>query len=287
MLKEMSKIDINLITRGRTSGGATKEVVNTIRDCYKRFGSKSPYKIDILVAETQSMMQDFLKEENFRFGITSTNNESSICSHDALRGHPRITVSLEGLAELSKLARLGAIRHEAAHSVLHCSLEFGIFRIPEDSRQIAFIKGIELPVLEQVIYTLASAIMDYEASHLLVEHDYIECQAAFALETEKPPKQDKSLFNSAKTDRQARFIFKTALLQPMLFAYPLLELPKNKKISLERQILLGRRIEELVELVDEAEQNRLLQVSKLIADNLTSDTHHNVDSSVQHAISLA
>jgi len=283
----MSKIDINLITRGRTSGGATREVVNTVRDCYKRFGSKAPYKVDILVAETQSMMQDFLKEENFRFGITNTNNESSICSHDALRGYPRITVSLEGLAEFSKLARLGAVRHEAAHSVLHCALEFGIFRIPEDSRQIASIKGIELPVLEQVIYILASAIMDYEASYLLVEHDYIECQAAFALEWIQPPKQDKLLLNSAKTERQAKFIFKTALLQPMLFTRPLLALPKNKKISLERQILLGRKIEELVELIDEAEQNRLLQASNLIADNLTSDTHVNVDVSIQHAMSLA
>jgi len=275
------------MTRGRTPGGATREVVNTIKDCYKRFGSKSPYKVDVLIAETQSIMQDFLSEEKFRFGITNADNEYSICSHDALRGYPRITVSLEGLAALSKLARLGALRHESAHSVLHCSLEFRIFRIPEDSRQIALIKGIELPILEQFIYILAAAIMDFEASSLLVQHDFIECQAAYALECIQPPKQDTSSLESAKLERQAKFIFKTALLQPMLLAHPLLALPKSKKISLERQILLGRKIEELVELIDSSEQSRLLQVSNIIADNLTSDTHHNVDTAIPQAMTLA
>lgn len=283
----MSKTEMNVITRGHASGGATREVVNTIKDCYKRFGSKSPYRVDILIAETQSMMQDFLKEEKFRFGITNTDEEYSVCSHDALRGYPRITVSLGGLAELSKMARLGALRHEAAHSVLHCSLEFRIFRIPEGSRQIALIKGIELPVLEQFIYILAEAVMDYEASSLLVEHDYIECQAAYALEWIQPPKQEKSGLDSAKSERQAKFIFKTSLLRPMLFTHPLLSLPKNKKISLERQILLGRKIEELVELVDSSEQSRLLQVSNLIAENLNSDTHSNVDAAIPQAITLA
>ena len=287
MLIEMLNIEMNIMTRGRTPGGATREVVNTIRDCYKRFGSKSPYKVDILIAETQSIMQDFLREEKFKFGITNTDNECSVCSHDALRGYPRITVSLEGLATLSKSARLGALRHESAHSVLHCSLEFRIFRIPEDSRQVALIKGIDLPVLEQFIYILAAAIMDYEASSLLVEHDFIDCQAAYALECIQPPRRDKSTLDSAKLERQAKFIFKTSLLQPMLLAHPILALPKSKKISLEKQILLGRKIEELVELVDSSEQSRLLQVSNSIADNLTSDTHHNVDAAIPQAMTLA
>ncbi len=283
----MAKIELNIITRGRSSGGAKKEVVSTIRDCYRRFGSKAPYKIEILIAENEAMKRDFLREEKFRLGITSDDNEESACSHDAWRGYPRITVSLEKLAELTKLARLGALRHEAAHSALHGGLEYRIFKIPEDCRQISIIKGVDLAVLDQAVYHLAAAVKDCEASKFLIDHDFINCQAAFALEWLKSPVEAKLAHKSAKADRQALFIHKTALLKPVLFAHPLLSLPKSKKISLERQVLLGRRIEELVEDLPDHEQNKLLEIAGLIVEELTQDTHKNVDFALHQAMSLA
>jgi len=101
------------------------------------------------------------------------------------------------------------------------------------------------------------------------------------------PKEDKSISAAAVTDRQAKFIYQTALLRPILFAHPLLSLPKAKKISLERQVLLGRKVEELVERLSGSEQGRLLQVANLIAEGLTQDTHQNVDSALHQAMSLA
>jgi hypothetical protein len=77
------------------------------------------------------------------------------------------------------------------------------------------------------------------------------------------------------------------LLKPILFAHPLLALSKKKKISLERQVMLGRKIEEFSENLKGPGHNKLLQVASLIADNLTEDTHKNVDSALHQAMSLA
>jgi hypothetical protein len=140
-------------------------------------------------------------------------------------------------------------------------------------------------VLEQVIRNLSSAIKDCEVSKFLISHDFIDCQAAFALELIQPP--DQATVKSSRIVRQARFMFLTSLLKPMLLAHPLLAIPKSKKISLERQVLLGRKIEELIEHLEQYEQNKLIQVAGTIADNLTQDTHNNVDSALRQAITVA
>ena len=282
----MANIDLDVITRGRIPGGAKSEIANTLRDCYNRFGQKSPYKVAVLISETEGIRHDFLREEKAKLGITNIVDEDDVCSYNAWRGYPTITVSIERLGEFSKAARQGALRHEAAHTVLHGSLEYNIFRIPEDYRQIGAVKGIDLIVLEQVIHNLSSAIKDCEASKFLIAHDFIDCQAAFALEWIQPPETspDSKL---TKMDRQARFIHQTSLLKPILLADPLLTIPKSKKISLELQVQLGRRIEELIEYLPEYDQNKLLQTASTIASNLTNDTHNNVDSALQHVMALA
>ncbi len=282
----MANIDLSVVNRGRIPGGAKSEIINTLRDCYRRFGSRSPYKVGILITETEGIRRDFLREEKSRLGITTIEDEDAICSHNAWRGYPNITVSVERLGEFSKLARQGILRHEAAHTVLHGSLEYNIFRIPDDCRQIAAVKGIDSMVLEQVIRNLSWAIKDCEASKFLIAHDFINCQAAFALEWIQPS-SDKSDSKSTKMDRQARFIYQTALLKPILLADPLLAIPKSKKISLELQVLLGRRIEELIEHLADYDQNKLLQIASMIATNLTEDTHSNVDSALHHVMTLA
>lgn len=283
----MVNVELNVITRGRIPWGVKREVTSALRDCYRRFGPRVPYKVEVHIVDREATMRDFLKEEKFRLGITTSGDEEFICSHDAWRGYPRIIVCFEKLAKLNRLAGLGAVRHEAAHSVLHGSLEYYIFRIPEDCRHTAMIKGIDLAVLEQALYYVSVAVKDFEATRFLVQHDYIDCQFAFAIEWLQPSEEDKSAWGSAKANRQAKFVYETALLKPTLFAHPLLALPRSKKISLEQQVQLGRRVEELIEHLGEAEQSKLLQVANMIAESSTQDTHKNVDSALNQAMSLA
>jgi hypothetical protein len=284
---DMANVELNVITRGNIPWGVKREVENVFHDCYRRFGHQVPYKVEVHIVDKEGTMQAILREEKFRLGITTTGDEEFICSHDAWRNYPRIICCFEKLAKLNKLARLGAMRHEAAHSVLHGSLEYYIFRFPEDCRHTAEIKALDSSVLDQALFFVSVAVKDFEATRFLVQHDFIGCQFAFALEWLQFSEQDKAVWKLAQTNRQAKFIYRVALLKPILFAHPLLALPRSKKISLEHQVQLARRVEELLEHLGDAERNRLLQVANMIVEGLIEDTHKNVDSALRQAMSLA
>jgi hypothetical protein len=283
----MATVEINTITSGNVPWSFKRDVENIFRDCYRRFGSRIPYKVEIHVVDREANMRALLKEDKLRLGMTAEGDEEFVCAHDAWRGYPRVICSLDRLTKLNKLGRLGAIRHEAAHSALHGSLEYYIFRIPDECRHTAAIKGLEPPVLDQALYYVSVAVKDFEATRLLVQHDFIDCQFTFALEWLKPSEQDKSAWKLAQTNRQAKFVYLTTLLRPMLFAHPLLALPRSKNISLENQVQLARRVEEMLEHLGTTEQNRLLQVTSVIAEEATEDTHKNVDTAMCQAMNLA
>lgn len=286
-VSEMAQVEISVITSGNIRWSIKREIENTFRDCYRRFGSKVPYKVEIHIVNTGSDMRALLKEEKLRRGIATTGDEEFVCSHDAWRGYPRVICCLERLNALNKLARLGAVRHEAAHTALHGSLEYYIFRIPEECRHTAAIKGLDSSVLDQALYFVSVAVKDFEATRFLVQNDFIGCQFAFALEWLQPSEQDKSAWKLAQANRQAKFMFLAALLKPTLFAHPLLSLPRSKKISLEHQVRLARKVEELLEYLGAVERNKVLQVASMIAENSTDDTHRNVDFAMCQAMGLA
>ena len=284
----MATVELNVITSGNIPWGLKRDIENIFRDCYRRFGSRVPYKVEIHVVDREGNMRALLKEDKLRLGITTSGDEEFVCSHDAWRGYPRVICCVEKLAKLDRLARPGAIRHEAAHSAIHGSLEYYIFRIPDDCRHTATIKALDSAVLDQALYYVSVAVKDFEATKFLIQHDFISCQLAFALDSLQPSERDKSDWKLVQTNRQTKFIYLTTLLKPILFAHPLLALPRSSKgVSLEHQVQLARRVEELLEHLGSAEQNKLLQVANMIAEDATEDTHKNVDSAMRHAMNLA
>jgi hypothetical protein len=287
VVARMATVEISIITSGNIPWNFKRDVENIFRDCYRRFGSGIPYKVEIHVVDKEANMRALLKEDRLRLGMSGGGDDEFVCSHDAWRGYPRVICSLDRLTELNKLARLGAIRREAAHSVLHGSMEFYIFRIPDECRHTATIKALESQVLDQALYYVSVAVKDFEATRLLVRHNFIDCQFNFALAWMKPSEQDKSTWKNVQTNRQTKFIYLTALLRPLLFAHPLLALPHAKNISLENQVQLARRVEQMLEHLGTTEQNRLLQVSSVIAEQATEDTHKNVDIAMCQVMNLA
>ncbi len=283
----MSNIEMEIVTRGSVSVIAKGEIVNTLKDCYRKFGMKVPYKVEILITDTEAILQDYLRQEKFKTGIIDDTYEDSICMYDTWKGYPRISIAIEKLREYSKQARTGFIRHQSAHSVLHGSLEYRIFKIPEDCQQTAMIKNISPDALQQATQKLSLAVKDCEASKLLVENSYINCQLSFALEWIRPEISPRTVSRMTRLDRQQNFIEQIELLKPILFAHPLMAAPRSKKTSLEKQVLLGRRIEELLESRGYNEQNKILQVASIITENLTRDTHYNMDIALHQAMNLA
>lgn len=278
--------ELDVIVKGKVSGGLKKEIVHTLEECYRKFSAKAPEKVEVQIVDRTAVMLDFLKEEKFRLGITTAGEDEFLCCHDAWRGFPRIIVSADRLAVLDKSARIGAIRHEAAHSVLHGALEYYIFGISEDCQHRAKVKGIDLPLLEQALYFISIAVKDFEATRFLVKHEYIKCQIAFALSMLHPSEDDKLAWKSARAKRQARYICEAALLKPILFTHPLLSLTNSKKISLQQQVDLGSRIENMISHIEESEQKRLIQVTNNIVDGLANDTHSNIDFTLCQSLEL-
>ena len=283
----MTAVDLSFFSRGNISGGFKKEISEVLNDCYKRFGQSVPYKVEVYAFDTQENLNSFLREEKFKLGMSfNTIDDISACTYEVLRGFPRLLICQERLSPYSKAARAGAIRHEAAHTVLHGSLEYSIFQIPEDCRHTALVKGIDPDKLEEVYFQLTMGVKDFEATKFLVEHDFISCQFSYALEWIKPNDDDKTAWDISRTNRQTRFVYESALMRPILFSDPLISLPKSKKVPGEEPIKLDARIEQMISILGETEENKVLKVAGLIIEVLGPDTHKNIDAAFHQLINL-
>lgn len=279
--------ELQVIVRGNVPGGVKREVLHTLEDCYKAFRPKNPDRVEVHFVDKLTTMLDFLKEEKFRLGVSATGNERVLCCHDSWRGFPRIAACTEEMEKADKQVRLGAVRREAAHSSLHGSLEYYIFQISDECYRLAKVHGVEQATMEEAIFHLSEAVKDYEATRFLVKHDFVKCQVAFLLEMLQPSEEIKNAWKAApRTKRQVRFLCDVALLKPILFAHPLLGLTDPKKITLQQQVELGKKIEGLIEFMEESDKKRLLQVVNNIVDGLTEDTHRNVDITLAQCLTL-
>jgi len=283
----MASIDLSYFSRGDVSSSFKKEVSEVLNDCYGRFAEKVPYKIEIHAFDTEDNLSSFLREEKFKLGLSfNTVDDASACTHEVLRGYPRLLLCQERLLKYGKQARAGAMRHEAAHTILHGALEYSIFQIPEDCRHTAIVKGIESEKLEGVFFQLSLGIKDFEATRFLIEHDYIHCQFHYAMEWIKPAEDDKTAWTISRTNRQTKFVYESALMRPILFTDPLLSLPKTKKVPAEMQLQLSVRMEQMIALLGESEENKVLKVAGSIIETLSEDTHNNIDAAFHQLMGL-
>jgi len=283
----MASIDLSYFARGDVSSSFKKEVSEVLNDCYGRFAEKVPYKIEVYAFDTEDNLNSFLREEKFKLSLSfNTVDDASACTHEVLRGYPRLLLCKERLLKYSKQARAGAIRHEAAHTVLHGALEYSIFQIPEDCRHTATVKGIDNEKLDEVFFQLSLGVKDFEATRFLVQHDYINCQFHYAMEWIRPTEDDKTAWSISRTNRQTRFVYESALMRPILFTDPLLSLPNTKKAPAELQLQLSVRMEQMIALLGEAEENKVLKTAGSIIETLGEDTHKNIDAAFHQLIGL-
>lgn len=283
----MAMLDLSYFARGNVPGSVKKEISEVTNDCYKRFGDRVPYKIEVHVFDTAENLDSFLKQEKFQLSISfNTVDEASPCTYDVLRGFPRLLIPIDRLAGCSKQARAGAIRHEAAHTILHGGLEYNIFQIPEECRHTAMVKGIDAEKLEGVFFQFTLGIKDFEATRFLIDHEFIHCQFAYALDWMQPREEDKTAWMIAKTNRQTRFVYESALMRPLLFANPLLALLKSRKVPIEDQLQLGARIEKMIAMLGETEENKVLHIAAAVIEVLSEDTHSNIDAAFHQLMNL-
>jgi hypothetical protein len=252
---------------GHVSQHELEEIRSILEECYPSLGKWLPERVEVRLFYTSLQLAIFLESEKEELGIRTSGDEAFICSHDAWRGFPRILICLERLKTLAHLARLGALRHEAAHTVLHGGLAYYVFRIPPNCIELAQTKGIDLSLLQQVLYFCAAAVKDLEVTRLLLQQGYQECQLAFAQTQFLPSEEDKLAWLLAIHNPQARLLFFTGQLKMLLLSWPL---------EMAGLLSLEQCTDSMLSYIEPEERKRLIDLTASIANQLGEDTHDNV-----------
>jgi hypothetical protein len=242
---------------------------NILEETYSRLGSRRqlPERVEVNLFETSGKLLEFLQEQKKELGIDTSGDEAFICSHDAWRGYSRLSVCLERLNTLSTKARLGALRHEVAHSVLHGKPEYYVLRISADCLELACARGITHALLQQVLYYCAIAVKDFEVTRLLLDAGYSECQLAFVKTMFLPSDDDKLAWSLLESNPKGKFIFFCNQLKTLLLGMPL------ETAGLAQ---LENRYDNMLSYVSAKERSNWLDFTRSLAKHLGDDTHANI-----------
>jgi hypothetical protein len=224
-------------------------------------------------------LRRFLAAEQAELGIASPLGEEFLALHDAWRGVPRITICRERLAEVSHLVGLGAIRQQVAHSILHGSAEYYAFRLSRNLVKKGQERGLAPVALQQLLYYVAIAVKDYEVVRLLVNHGYVDCQAALAFHLLEADDEDRLAWRLARVNPVARLICLASQLKPLLAIRPLVEKP-----ALAPALIQQTRA--MLSFLPLEEQDKLWALTQQIASALGDDTHQNVATALQLALEM-
>ena len=252
---------------GQVEQDKIREIQGVLEECYTRLGGWLPERVEVHLFDTPTGLAGFLEGEKKELGIKTGGDEAFICSHDAWRGSPRLLVCMERLSALSPMARLGALRHEVAHTVLHGALVYYVLRIPLDCLQLAQAKGVDLTMLQQVLYYCATAVKDFEATRLLLSRGYRECQVTYTEAQFVPSDEDEFAWLLAKQHPQARLLFFTSQLEMLLPSWPL---------EVAGLMRLEECADSMLSYMEPDERKRLVDEAISIAKQLGEDTHNNV-----------
>ena len=266
---------IDFHCHGQVAQDELREIRNTLEECYPRLGRWLPERVEIQLFETPVQLATFLEVEKAALGIKTLGDEAFICSHDAWHGYPRLLICTERLFVLPPMARWGALRHEAAHTVVHGALVYYVFRLPHDCVELAQAKGMGLPLLQQVLYHCATAVKDFEVTKLLLNQGYRECQLAFAQTQFLLSEEDKLAWRLAGHHPQGRLLFFTGQLKTLLLGWPL---------EVAGLMQLGKYTDSMLSYVETDGRKQLLGLAVGIAEELGDDTHSNVRLALQRVL---
>ena len=166
---------------GEVKGIEIDSVIRVMKDCYGRLVPHEVTIVDLYVFERSSLVEAFLAKEYKQVGVASASfDELFFAMHDAWRGTSRIILCLERMKKLPRLVRLGGIRHEVGHSVLHGSLQYYLIPLPSVLLKLADRFNLSREYITNILYLISIAVKDYEVSRLLYERGYVDDQVAYA-----------------------------------------------------------------------------------------------------------
>ena len=255
---------------GDVKEGLAEKVLEILHECYNRIDADAVAIVDLYIFDKSSAMNAFVSEEKRKLGIKTSAFEASYYAlHDAWHGTPRIMVAYDMMSALPELVRTGSLRHEAAHTMLHGSLEFYSFPLSPSLLRLEEGGVVSRSVARDVLHLVSVAVKDFEVTRLLYENHFVEDQVAFNKHILEPSEEDREAWELAGKNQPARLLVLVAILKTICCAAPLLkdhdhggEISESIKKSLGH--LPERTSESLLRILD-------------VAEKLGKNTHENVD----------
>lgn len=261
-------MEIFLSKFGSVDDSLAEWILEVLEDCYSHIGQ--PELLELWIFEKASRMDAVLAEEAASIGVRGpVSGLGFFATHDAWRGTPRIMVCLERMRGLPPLLKLGGLRHEAGHSVLHGSLEYYIYPMPRSLLEASEQLNADRGFAETLLYLLSIAVKDFEVERLLVDHGFIDCQFAYAEYVVKPSRGEVEAWSLLHTAGE-RALYVAQMLKGVGCLAPLLkvrgeaeELLESSLMHLPEEVRVGLR--GVVELLLNSEGDTFSRV-RLLSD---------------------
>lgn len=193
---------------------------NTLSECYAKMDVEMPELVEVCLFEKEGYARAYLRDEKAKLGISTDLDETFPTSHDAWTGIPRISMCVESLNRMPMEVRIGALHHEAAHSILHGSIEYYLVN-PYSLQDL--VKTFRLPpaFTQSLVYLTSVAVKDYAATKLLYERGFIDDQVAFTTYFLEPSDEEMTSWAIASTSKAATTLFFASLMKSIACALPL------------------------------------------------------------------
>lgn len=158
-----------------------ERITETMQECYSRLAPHEVSLVDLYIFERSSSVEVFFAKECRKVGVASAPfDKLFFAMHDAWRGIPRITLCLEKMEKLPRLVKMGGIRHEVGHSILHGNLSYYVLSFPPALLKIVDCFKLSFEYTTNLLYLISIAVKDYEVTRLLHEQGYVKDQIAYA-----------------------------------------------------------------------------------------------------------
>jgi hypothetical protein len=275
----MTQPELQFAVHGDVPGSFQQELRQQLTECYRRLPPSNLEIVLVRLLDTVERLKRFLAAEHAELGIASPLGEEFLALHDAWRGGPRITLCHERLAEVPHLVGLAAIRQQVAHSILHGSPEYYTFKLSRNLVEKGRDRGLALVALQQLLYYVAIAVKDYEVVRLLVNHGYVDCQAALAFHELEASDEDRLAWQLARLNPVARLVCLASQLKLLLSIRPLAE-----RAAIAPALI--QQAGNMLSFLPLEEQDRLWALTQQVAAVMGDDTHQNIASALRLTLEM-
>ena len=168
---------INIFRVGEIDKVLEDEIIYNITRVYEKSGLYPDY-LEIYLYESIRDIEVRLYKEAAEVGAYYS-GDIYFAMHDAYYGWPRIHICLELLKKLSRDVWIGGLLHEAAHGILHGSIEYYLVSIPSDLNSYCLANKLSRDHCLSILHYISLIVKDYHVTKFLLKHNFTDDEYPF------------------------------------------------------------------------------------------------------------